>query len=55
MQTRAKSEIFKPKNWGAFLADSSNDFQHIEPSSVKVVLQLPCWKVAMDMEMEALK
>lgn len=54
MQTRAKSCIFKPKNWGSFLVDCVSFVPIVEPVSVKEALCSAHWKTAMEYEMAAL-
>lgn len=55
MQTRAKNDIFRPKNWDSFLAYvGSIDAIVSKPLSVKEALGSPIWKVAMDAEIFAL-
>ena len=51
MQTRSKSGIYKPKVYTAVVA-LPNHFQ--EPSSIQQALQLPHWKMAIEVEYSTL-
>jgi hypothetical protein len=52
MQTRAKSGIFKPKQ---FHHTSVNDYLNTEPPTYKIASQLPQWQDAMTSEFQALQ
>uniref|UniRef100_A0A2N9H2Q8 CCHC-type domain-containing protein n=1 Tax=Fagus sylvatica TaxID=28930 RepID=A0A2N9H2Q8_FAGSY len=52
MQTRAKSGIFKPKQFHHTLV---NDYLNTEPPTYKIASQLPQWQDAMTSEFQALQ
>lgn len=54
MQIRAKNGVFKPKNWGYFLADCASSVPVVEPVSIKKALCSALWKTTMDNEMATL-